>query len=69
MSLRNGLVYLPADTIMPSDGLDTFDPPADIVTDPEEADALGQIFCGTNPFCYTCDELADMAEKNIDVVD
>ena len=30
MSLRNSLVYLPADTIMPSDGLDTFDPPADI---------------------------------------
>ena len=56
---------------MPSDGLDTSDPPADIETDPEETDALGQIFCGANPFCYTCDELADMAEKNtcIDVVD
>jgi hypothetical protein len=29
MSLRNSLVYLPAGTIMPSDGLDTSDPPAD----------------------------------------
>jgi hypothetical protein len=69
MSLSSSLVYLPASTIMPSDGLDTVDPPVDMVTDAEETDALGQIFCGANPFCYTCYELADMAEKNIDVVD
>ena len=66
---EDNLVYLPASTIMPSDDLDTLDPPADMVTDPEETDALGEIFCGANPFCHTCDELADMAEKNIDVVD
>jgi hypothetical protein len=64
---EDNMVYLPASTIMPSDS--TLDPPADIVTDPEGTEALGQIFCGANPFCYTCDELADMAEKNIDVVD
>ena len=27
MSLRNSLVYLPASTIMPSDGVDNSDPP------------------------------------------
>ena len=50
---------------LPSLPLDTSDPPANIVTDPEEAVALSQIFCGANPFCYTCDELTDMAEKNV----
>ena len=58
-----------ADCVAVAEAVDTSDPPANIVTDLEETVALGQIFCDGNPFCYTCDELTDMAAKNIDVVD
>ena len=57
-----------ADSAAATEAVDTSDPPANIVIGLEETVALGQIFCGANPFCYSCDELADMAEKNIDVV-
>ena len=58
-----------ADSAVAAEAVDTSDPLANIATDPEETVALGQTFCGANPFCYTCDKLADMAEKNIDVDD
>ena len=48
---------------------DVSDPPVAVITDSEEAATMSQIFCGANPFCYTCDELSDFASKNIDVVD
>ena len=48
---------------------DVSDPPVAVIADPEETATMSQIFCGANPFCYSCDEPSDFAAKNINVVD